>query len=149
MIWGGTDVIKIKIKCTKNVMLESSCNHPSTLIRGNIVFHKTSPWSQMIGGCCYKSILIKPMAKVEGWGEWGIKSIRSLDGITDSTDMSLCKLVEIGKDKKAGVLQSLGLQSRTWLNKWTTKFRDRRLYLYGRESSVQNKVSFLRSIEKE
>ena len=110
---------------------------------------KRAPEVKMIGGCCYKSILIKPMAKVEGWGEWGIKSIRSLDGITDSTDMSLCKLVEIGKDKKAGVLQSLGLQSRTRLDKWRTKFRDRRLYLYGRESSVQNKVSFLRSIEKE
>ena len=36
--------------------------------------------------------------------------MRSLDGITDSMDMSLSKPQETVKDKKPGVLQSMGLQ---------------------------------------
>ena len=36
---------------------------------------------------------------------------RWLDGVTDSMDMSFSKLQEIVKDRKPGVLQSLGSQS--------------------------------------
>ena len=46
MIWGGADVIIIEIKCTVNVMLESSSNHPPYQVCGKIVFHKTGPWYQ-------------------------------------------------------------------------------------------------------
>ena len=33
-----------------------------------------------------------------------------MDGITDSTDMSLSKLQEMGKEREDCVLQSMGLQ---------------------------------------
>ena len=38
------------------------------------------------------------------------KGTRWLDGITDSTDISLSKLQEIVRTVKAGVLQSMGSQ---------------------------------------
>ena len=55
------------------------------------------------------------LGKIEGGKRRGRQRIRQLDGITDSMDMSLSKLQEMVKDRKAGVLQSMGLQSQTQL----------------------------------
>ena len=50
------------------------------------------------------------LGKIEGMKRRGWQTMRWLDGIIDSMDMSLSKLRDIVNDRKPGMLQSMGLQ---------------------------------------
>jgi len=49
------------------------------------------------------------LGKIKGKRRRGQQRIRWLDGIIDSIDINLSKVQEIMKDRKPGVLQSIGL----------------------------------------
>ena len=50
------------------------------------------------------------LGKIEGKRRRGWWRIRWLDSITDSVDMNLSKLQDIGKEREPSVLQSMGFQ---------------------------------------
>jgi len=61
------------------------------------------------------------LGKIEGKRRREWQRMRWLDGITDSTDMSLSKLQEIVKYRKGWRVAVHGVaKSRTWLSDWTT-----------------------------
>ena len=71
------------------------------------------------------------LGKIEGRRRRGRQRMRWLDGITNSMDMSLNKFWEMVKDRKPGVLQSMGLQRVG--QDWTTElnYKDPCVHLAG------------------
>ena len=83
------------------------------------------------------------LGKIENRKRRGQQRMRSLDGITDSKEMSSSKLRETVKDREAWSAVVHGVaKSQTWLSSWMTKTTLMELQILLSELTAQKKNQF-------
>ena len=102
--------------------------NPEYSLEGLMLMLKLQYLGYLMGRADSEKTLV--LGKIEGRRGW--QRTRCLDGITDSTDMSLSKLWEMVmvKDREAWRAPYHGLQSLTWLSNWTTLFKPPTLWCF-------------------